>query len=80
MPVRVRPEDILWFEEAMTVDVSEEGLRFLSNREYRTGEHLFISFEPSSPAPWPKELRSRVVRVDGVAQSAALAVSVRRFP
>jgi PilZ domain-containing protein len=81
MPVRVRPEDIWWFEEAMTTDVSDQGLRLLSNREYRTGEHLFISFEPSSTSPWPgpKEFRSRVVRVDTVPQSPALAISVCRL-
>jgi hypothetical protein len=82
LPVRVRPEEILWFEEAMTADVSEQGLRLLSNREYRVNEHLFLAFEPASPAPWPgtKEFRSRVVRVDRVPQSPALAISVCRLP
>lgn len=81
MPVRVRPQNIPWFEEAMTVDVSTEGLRFVSNREYQVGEHLFTSFEPyAAAAPWPgaKEFRSRVVRVEGVPQSPTLAVSVCR--
>src|SRR5438270_3464524 len=38
IPVRVRPEHIPWFEEAMTMDVSANGLRFLSSREYQSGE------------------------------------------
>src|SRR5579859_7313298 len=31
VPVRVRPEHIPWFEEAMTLDLSANGVRFLSN-------------------------------------------------
>jgi hypothetical protein len=82
VPVRVRPESIPWFEEAMTVDVSGEGLRFLSNREYRAGERLFISFEPSAAAaPWPgaREFRSRVVRVESAMQSPSLVIAVSRL-
>jgi PilZ domain len=81
-PVRVRPGNIPWFEEAMTMDVSADGLRFVSNREYRTGEHLFISFEPSAAAPWAgtKEFWSRVVHIEPAPQGTALAVSVSRLP
>ena len=52
MPIRVRPGNVPWFEEAMTADISSEGLRFLSSREYRHGENLFVSFEPTALAPW----------------------------
>src|SRR5713101_4567387 len=34
MRARVRPEHLPWFDEVMTVDFSDEGLRFLSCREY----------------------------------------------
>lgn len=80
LPIRVGPEHIPWFEEAMTIDVSAEGLRFLSSREYLPGENLLISFEPSAVAPWSgtTDFRSRVVRVQPAAQTPALAVSVRR--
>ena len=52
VPIRVRAGNIPWFEEAMTLDVSADGLRFLSSREYRSGEHLFVSFESLTSAPW----------------------------
>jgi hypothetical protein len=82
VPIRARAGNIPWFEEAMTLDVSAEGLRFLSSREYRSGEHLFVTFESLASAPWvgAKEFRSRVVRVEVVPQSAALAISVSRLP
>ena len=80
LPIRVRPEHIPWFEEAMTIDVSAEGLRFLSSREYLPGENLSMSFEPSAVAPWSgaTEFRSRVVRVQPASQTPALAVSICR--
>jgi hypothetical protein len=78
LPIHVRPEHVPWFEETMTLDVSTEGLRFLSSREYELGQHLIVSFEPSASSPWPNaaEFRSLVVRVDPVPQSAALAVTI----
>ena len=81
-PVHVRPANIPWFEEAMSVDVSADGLRFISNREYRPGEYLFISFEPAAVAPWSgtKEFRARVVRAEPGPQGPVLAVSVCRLP
>jgi PilZ domain len=81
LPIRVRQEHVPWFEETMTLDVSTEGLRFLSNREYEAGQHLIVSFEPSALAlPWPgaAEFRSLVIRVDPVPQSPALAVTIHR--
>lgn len=82
VPVRVRPQHIPWFEEAMTMDISSEGLRFLSRREYAPGQPLFVSFEAFASAPWPGsgEFLSQVVRVEPVAQSPALAVTVTRVP
>jgi PilZ domain len=82
VPIRVRAGNVPWFEEAMTLDVSADGVRFLSNREYQSGEHLFISFASAATAPWigAKEFRSRVVRADAMLQSAALAISLARLP
>jgi hypothetical protein len=81
IPVRARPEQIPWFEEAMTVDVSAKGMRFRSQREYALGQHLKIAFEDPASAPWhgASEFASEVVRVASAAGSATLDVSVRRM-
>jgi hypothetical protein len=80
LPVRVRPEHIPWFEEAMTMDVSAHGLRFLSSREYQEGDRLLLSFEATASAPWPvaSETSARVLRIESVPDSAALAVTIVR--
>jgi hypothetical protein len=80
LPVRVRPEHIPWFEEAMTMDVSTRSLRFLSSREYREGDRLQLSFEATASAPWPvaSETSARVLRIESVPDSAALAVTIVR--
>jgi len=76
----VRLEHIPWFEEAMTIDVSAHGLRFLSSREYQEGDRLRVSFEPTASGPWPtaSETAARVVRIEPVLESAALAVTISR--
>jgi hypothetical protein len=81
LPIQVRPERMPWFEEAMTVDVSLEGVRFLSTREYEPGHQLLVSFDPSSTPPWhgARVFRSRVVRVEPVPESSTLAVTVCRL-
>jgi hypothetical protein len=80
LPVRVRPEHVPWFEEAMTMDVSAHGLRFLSSREYQQGDRLLVSFEPAASVPWPtaSETSARVLRIEPVRGSAALAVTIIR--
>jgi hypothetical protein len=80
LPVRVRPEHIPWFEEAMTMDVSAHSLRFLSSREYQQGDRLLVSFEPTASAPWPvaSETSARVLRIERVPGSTALAVTIIR--
>jgi PilZ domain len=80
IPVRVRPEHIPWFEEAMTIDVSAHALRFLGSREYQDGERLLVAFEPTAVAPWPtaSETAARVVRIEPVPNSVALAVTISR--
>ncbi len=80
LPVRVRPEHVPWFEEAMTIDVCADGLRFLSSREYQEGDRLLVSFEPAAASPWPvaSETAARVLRSEGVPESAALVVTIVR--
>jgi len=78
VPVRVRPQAIPWFEEAMTMDFSATGLRFRSHREYAPGDYLRIAFKESAPALWhgAGEFRSQVVRVVPALDNFALDVSV----
>jgi hypothetical protein len=79
VPVRVRPQMIPWFEEAMTIDFSATGLRFRSHREYAPGDYLGVAFKESTPALWhgTGEFRSQVVRVAPAPDDFALDVSVR---
>jgi hypothetical protein len=80
LPIRVRPENIPWFEETMTLDVSSDGLRFLSSREYVPGQHLIVSVDPATSLPWAtaREYRAQVVRAEAMPQSSALVVAMRR--
>ena len=80
IPVRVHPERIPWFEEAMTIDVSAKGLRFRSHREYALGDRLKIAFADPASAPWhgTAEFLSEVVRVTSLPGSVALDVCVCR--
>lgn len=80
MPIRVRPENVPWFEEAMSLDVSPRGMRFRSQRDYAMGDLLRITLEDASSAALPGsgEFRARVVRVAPAADGVALEVSVCR--
>ena len=80
IPVRVHPERIPWFEEAMTIEVSAKGMRFRSQREYKLGERLKIAFADPPSAPWHGvgEFLSEVVRVAPAPGSVVVDVSVRR--
>jgi hypothetical protein len=79
VPVRVRQEHVPWFEEAMTLDISEQGLRFLSSREYQEGQRLLIASEPMAAIPWPHaETPARVLRIEARPHSAALVVTIAR--
>ena len=81
VPIRVRLENVPWFEEAMTIDASSQGLRFVSCREYQPGQHLVVSFEDAILSPWPMaaEFHSLVVRVDALPQGSTLAVTIYRL-
>jgi hypothetical protein len=80
VPLRVRLAHVPWFEEAMTVDVSAQGLRFLSNREYPLDADLLVAFEAAAAVPWPAgvEVASRVARIEPVPRSSNLAVTIIR--
>ena len=80
IPIRVRPERIPWFEEAMTRDFSLLGMRFCSQREYGVGEHLRIALEEEAYAPWTgaREFVATVVRVSPSPGRAAIDVAVCR--
>lgn len=80
VPVRVRPEPIPWFEEAMTIDFSTEGMRFRSNREYQVGDYLRVTLDDATPTPWPGtgELRSKVIRVAPAPDTIGLDVGICR--
>src|SRR6266568_4412253 len=80
IPVRVHPQRIPWFEEAMAIDVSAKGMRFRTQREYSLGDRLKIAFQDPASAPWhgAGEFLSEVVRVSDVPGSIALDVSVCR--
>lgn len=80
IPIRVRPENVPWFEEAMSVDLSPRGMRFRSQREYAAGELLRIALEDSSSASWhgSGEVRAKVVRVTPVQDGVAVDVGVCR--
>ena len=80
IPVRVHPERIPWFEEAMAIDISAKGMRFRSHREYALGDHLKIAFQDPASAPWhgTGEFLSEVVRLTPVPGSIALDVSICR--
>jgi PilZ domain len=80
VPVRVRTEQMPWFEETMTIDCSPDGIKFRSNREYARGEFLFVSFEGAETSPWLGVTESllMVVRVESEPDVAELQVAVCR--
>src|SRR5438105_2331262 len=45
VPIRVRPGNVPWFEETMSLDFSQRGMRFRSHREYAEGERLSIALD-----------------------------------
>jgi hypothetical protein len=82
LPLRVRPQHVPWFEQAMTIDVSADGLRFLSNREYQEGARLLIAFETTTLSPWASaaETSVRVTRIQTIPESTTLAIVIVREP
>jgi hypothetical protein len=81
VPIRVRPENIPWFEEAATFEVSEEKLKFLSHREFLPGDAVQVTFVGRSERPWPGagEAAAEIVDVQYMPKEAAMAVTVKRL-
>jgi len=79
-PIRVRLENVPWFEEAMSLDISPRGMCFRSQREYATGQLLRITLEDASSASLPGsgEFRATVVRVAPVPGGVEVDVGVCR--
>jgi hypothetical protein len=79
--VRVRPDRVPWFDEVMTFDVSDEGLRFVSCREYETGSSVIVSFGGTSAGSWRArgEFPAIIARASEALGPSELAVSVLRL-
>lgn len=80
LPIRVRPLNMPWHEEAMTFEVAPGKVRFVTNREYAFGESLLISFDARSDAPWSgdEEWEGEVTGIEMDANSDSVTVTVRR--
>jgi hypothetical protein len=80
LPIRVRPPNMPWHEEAMTFEVAPGKVRFLTNREYAFGERLLISFDARSDAPWSgdEEWEGEVTGIEMDANSDSVTITVRR--
>jgi|SRR5690348_3161034 len=81
VPIRVRPERVPWFEEAMTIDVASDTLRFVTNRVYSPGDTLRVSFLNAESIPWrgAAEQPARVVSIEQLPDGPSLAVTLRRL-
>ena len=64
----------------MTLDVSNELVRFVSNREYALGDTLLVSFVSRETRPWTGtgETAGEIVKVEKVPQSASLVITLKR--
>jgi hypothetical protein len=80
-PIRVRPKNIPWYEEAMTVEVSADELRFVSHRECAPGDTLLVTFVGKESRPWPGtgEAAAKIVKMETIPKVAALLVTIRRI-
>lgn len=80
LPIRVRPLHIPWHEEAMTMEVSPDRLKFFTNREYSFGERLLVSFASHSEPPWngDDEWEVEVTGIEMEAGKDSLLVTVRK--
>jgi hypothetical protein len=80
MPIRVRPRHIPWHEEAMTIEVSSDKIRFLSNREYEAGETLLVTFLNADAKPWQGsgEIAATIENVEKMPQSSSLIITLKR--
>lgn len=81
LPIRVRPSHMPWFEEAMTVEISADKLRFISNRVYEPGETLLVTFASTDAKPWQGigDIPAQIVNVEKLPQSASLVITLKRL-
>jgi hypothetical protein len=80
LPIRVRPRSVPWHEEAMTMEVSPEKVKFVTHREYSFGQQLLVSFDARSDAPWAgdQEWEGQVTGIEMDADSDSVTVTVRK--
>lgn len=80
LSIRVRPESVSWFEEVMTLDVSPDRLRFVTNRVYARGDLVRVSFASLDSSPWRGggEQAARIVNVEPMPGSASFTVAIQR--
>jgi hypothetical protein len=82
LPIRVRPQNVPWHEEAMTIEFGGDRLKFLTNREYGIGDQLQVSFVSGTGTPWDgdEEWETKVTGIEMEAGSDEVQVTVRRMP
>jgi hypothetical protein len=80
LPIRVRPKSVPWHEEAMTMEVAGDKLKFLTNREYAIGDQLQVSFVSGSGAQQDgdDEWTTQVTGIEMEAGSDRVQVTVRK--
>ena len=80
LPIRVRPPNVPWHEEAMTFEVAPGKVKFVTHREYAFGQRLLVSFAARSDAPWSgdDEWEGEVTGIEMDANSDSVTVTVRR--
>ena len=80
LPIQVRPPHVPWYEETMTIEVSPDKLKFVTNREYTFGQQLLVSFGSGIAAPWTggEEWETQVTGIEMEAGNDSLCVTVRK--
>ena len=80
LPIRVRPEHVPWYEEAMTLEVARDKLKFVTNREYAFGQRLRVSFASGSETPWGSdgEWETQVTGIEMEAGSESVCITLRK--
>jgi hypothetical protein len=80
LPIRVRPANVPWHEEAMTVEVWRDKLQFVTNREYAFGERLLVAFASQGELPWGAdgEWETQVTGIEMQAGNESIRVTVRK--
>ncbi len=77
LPFSVRRCGVPWGEEAMSLDVSDSGIRFTTPRQYQVGEVVRVVLAAGPWAAAQSELTARVVRVEPVPDSVEHHVAIQ---